>query len=48
MAVSLVPAWVSSKCPFALSVTSVANDKRDNEVKPEAVYRTPRRSSDEG
>ena len=39
--VSLAPVRVPNQRPLAQSVTSVANDKGDNEMIPEAVYRSP-------
>ena len=44
MAVPPAPVWVPSQKPFApsaTSVTSVANDKGDNEMIPGAVHRSP-------
>ena len=35
------PVQVPSQWPFAPSVTSVANDNSDNEVKQGAVHRSP-------
>ena len=41
MAVPPVPVRVPSQRPFVPSVTSVANDKDDNEIIPEAFHRSP-------
>ena len=40
MAVSLIPVRVPSQRPLVPSITSVANNKGDNEMIPEAVYRS--------
>ena len=41
VAVAPAPVRVPSQRPFALSVTSVANDKGENDMIPGAVYRSP-------
>ena len=41
MAVPAAPVWVPSQRPLAPSVTSVDNDKGDNEMIREAAHRSP-------
>ena len=41
MVVPLDPVWVHGQRLLAPSVTSVANDKSDNEMTPGAVHRSP-------
>ena len=41
VAVPAVPVLVPSQRPLAPNVTSVANDKDDNEIIPETVHRSP-------